>query len=80
MRLCYAGRREVWNTVRFGIAFLFAGIITAVTIPDYPYDWPLWESLCFDPNGYWHEVFYICVGLFVLLDLTYWWEHRRRAR
>ena len=80
MRLGNASRREVWSTVRFGIAVLFAGIIVAVTIPDYPYAYKLWYSLCIDPNGYWHEVFYICVGLFVLLDLTYWWEHRRRCR
>ena len=30
-----------------------------VAIPDYPYGVPLWQSLCLDANGFWHELFYI---------------------
>lgn len=72
--------RSEWQIARIAIVALFVSIIVRVSIPDYPYDWPLWYSLCMDPNGYWHEAFYIVVGLLALLDLTYWWEERLERR
>lgn len=41
-------------------AFLF--LMIYVAIPDYPYGVPLWESICLDPNGFWHELYYLAVG------------------
>jgi len=42
------------------IVLAFGVIISLyVAIPDYPYGVPLWNSLCLDPNGFWHELFYI---------------------
>lgn len=30
-----------------------------IAIPDYPYQWKLWYSLPMDPNGFWHELWYV---------------------
>ena len=53
-------------------AWLF--LVAYVTIPDYPYGVPLWQSLCLDANGYWHEVFYISVGAAALVFSSILWQ------
>jgi hypothetical protein len=53
-------------------AWLF--LVAYVTIPDYPYGVPLWQSLCLDANGYWHEVFYISVGAAAFVFSSILWQ------
>ena len=55
--------RVNWWALTFAVwTALYAGILVVVTVPDYPRTIPLWQSLTTDPNGYWHEAFYITVG------------------
>jgi hypothetical protein len=48
-------------TIAVWTAF-FSLIVIVVTIPDYPRTGKLWYNLCMDPNGYFHELFYVTVG------------------
>ena len=68
-----------WSAIRWLLTGLFASIVIIVTLPDYPYGIPLWSSLTLDPNGYWHELFYILVGWGVSIDLTYRWEKTEKV-
>ena len=52
----------VWSVIGSVWTAWYLFLLVYVTIPDYPYDWPLWESLTMDPNGYWHEVWYLTIG------------------
>lgn len=49
-------------------------LVAYVTIPDYPYGVPLWQSLVLDANGYWHEVFYISIGAAALVFSSILWQ------
>ena len=51
-----------WQRLRWILVACWLSLTIRVTIPDYPYGVPLWNSLVLDSNGYWHEVFYISVG------------------
>jgi len=44
-----------------------------------PLRYSLVDSLTRDPNGYWHELFYILVGWGVSIDLTYRWEKTEKV-
>jgi len=65
-----------WTFLRVAFAIAWLGLTVRIAIPDYPYDSPLWYSLCMDPNGFWHEAFYVFVGFVCLITLTYFWEER----
>lgn len=67
-----------WSALRWLLAGSWLFTTIRVAIPDYPYDWPLWYSLTMDPNGFWHEAFYIAVGFLVMIDITYHWEMRKK--
>lgn len=69
---------DEWRLLRTAVVAWWAFITVYITIPDYPYDWPLWYSVCMDPNGYWHEVFYIFVGFLVLGWVTFTAEERQK--
>ena len=59
MKIQHISSSSVHCAVRSTV--LAFGVIVSlyVAVPDYPYGVPLWNSLCLDPNGFWHEVFYI---------------------
>ena len=65
---------NAWTFLRSCLALCWLTTTIYVSIPDYPRDYPLWWSLCMDPNGYWHEVFYIAGTFVSLITLTYFWE------
>lgn len=52
-----------WWAATFALWTMFyVSVLAIVTVPDYPYHTPLWQSLTVDATGYWHEAFYITVG------------------
>ena len=68
---------DEWRILRIGLVLNFLALIVRVTIPDYPYDYDLWYSLCIDPNGYWHELFYIVVGMVLAVEWAFRLEERQ---
>lgn len=66
-----------WRLLRWILVALWLSTTLYVSIPDFPRDTPLWETLTWDRSGWLHEVFYIAVGFLVLIDLTYRWQKPR---
>jgi len=67
---------NAWQLIRWLLAACWLSLTIRVAIPDYPYGTPLWQSLIWDANGFWHEAFYIAVGFLVLIDITYHWQRK----
>ena len=63
-----------YRILRWTLLGCYMAIILRVSVPDYPYGVPLWESLTMDPNGYWHEVFYITGGFLAFVATTIFFE------
>ena len=55
----------------------YLSLVVIVTIPDFPRTGHLWYNLCFDPNGYFHELWYLTIGFLsgmaVILGIRFWW-------
>ena len=63
------------------IVLAFGVIISLyVAIPDYPYGVPLWNSLCLDPNGFWHELFYIWTFTAAIVFSSILWQTLQTLR
>ena len=67
-----------WMYLRWGIAFGWFLTLLRVSIPDYGYQYSLFENLGYDPTGWLHECFYITVFFVCLLTLTYYWQNQGR--
>ena len=67
---------SAWLLLRWTLVACWLSTSLYCSIPDYPYGTPLWIVLTWDANGWLHEMFYIAVGFFVLIDLTYHWQNR----
>ena len=68
-----------WSFLRWTLVACWLSTTIYVAIPDYPYSWPLWYWLTYDPNGFLHEAFYLAVGFLVLIDLTYHWQKKSKG-
>ena len=63
-----------WTFLRAVLAIAWLVTTVRISVPDYPYEWPIWYWYAYDPNGYLHEVWYMS-GVFVcLITLTYFWQ------
>jgi len=71
-----------WTALRIAWTLWWIGEGVAITIIDYPNGAPLWDALtgCSVSAGWIHEVFYMFVGWAVVMDLTYWWEDRKKPK
>ena len=71
-------RQKRWDYYLLRVALLLAMISTTVyvTIPDYPWGTPFWQVVCWDANGWLHEVFYIWTFFLVGIDLSYRFEKK----
>lgn len=67
-------RLSSWDFLRICLGLSWLTTTIYVAIPDYPYDYKLWYSICMDPNGFWHEAFYIATMFIATITLTYFWE------
>jgi len=57
------------------IVLAFGVIVSLyVAVPDYPYGVPLWQSLCLDANGFWHELFYIWTFVAAVVFASILWQ------
>ena len=65
---------SVHCALRTAFVVLGAFLTLYVSIPDYPYGVPLWQSLCLDANGYWHEVFYIWTFTLSAVFISVVWQ------
>jgi hypothetical protein len=52
----------VWSAIGSLWTVFYLCLVVIVTIPDFPRTGPLWYNLCLDPNGYFHELWYLTVG------------------
>ena len=69
-----------WTFLRCCLASAWLTTVLWISIPDYPYQWPIWYWFAYDPNGYLHEIWYAS-GVFVgLITLTYFWQPILDAR
>ena len=66
-----------WRFLRMAIVLLTASTLLYVSVPDYPYDQPLFMALVLDSTGWLHECFYILVGGALLVEWTFRCEERQ---
>ena len=64
-----------WFWLRLFLIISWLLTTIRVTIPDYGYQYSLFENLAFDPTGWLHEVFYITVFFGCALAITYFWQY-----
>ena len=63
------------------IVLAFGAIVSLyVAVPDYPYGVPLWQSLCLDANGFWHELFYIWTFVAAVVFASILWQLLQTVR
>ena len=65
-------------TLRSVIAAVWVFMIVRVTIPDYGYDYTLFENLAYDPVGWLHECFYISTFFLMLFTVSVLYETWQR--
>ena len=74
--MAMAKKVSFWQVIGSVWTAWYLFILAYVTIPDYPYDTPLWQSLTLDANGYWHEIWYLTVGwlsgIAIMLVIRFW--------
>ena len=68
-----------WTMLRISLLLLWISTFVYTTIPDYGYQYSLFENLAFDPAGWLHEEFYIATFFLVAVFLTYEFEKRSKG-
>ena len=68
-----------WTFLRCCLGLTWLTTVLWISIPDYPYAWPIWYWFAMDPNGYLHEVWYASATFTSLITLTYFWQFLPRV-
>ena len=71
-------RITVWSAIGSLWTAFYLSLVAIVTVPDFPRTGHLWYNLCMDPNGYFHELWYLTIGYLsgmAVLIVTSAWYH-----